>query len=260
MMLQRVLLVIVVVALLSAALLGVGFWLGRATSPMAANVGWIRSMMNGGWTPGFGGMMGGGMMGGVGSWQGGTGSPLTVEEAEQAVDAYLRGTGNDNLVIDEIMIFDNNAYALIKDTQTDSGAFELLVDNETRAVFLEYGPSMMWNTEYGMMGGGSYGMMRSGGMMGGGMMGSFGGGSASPLAPGSPVTAEQVMEIAQSYLDQYLPGVVTADMAAALPGYYTIDTAENGRILGMLSINASTGQVWVHTWHGRFIEEAEIGG
>jgi len=91
-------------------------------------------------------------------------------------------------------------------------------------------------------------------------MGRFGGSYATPLAPGSPVTIEQAMEIAQSYLDQYLPGVVTADMAAALPGYYTIDTAQNGRILGMLSVNASTGQVWVHTWHGRFIEEAEIGG
>src|SRR4030042_381249 len=52
-----------------------------------------------------------------------------------------------------------------------SGAFEVLVDPTTKAVFLEYGPAMMWNTDYGMMGGRGFGMMGSGGMMGGGMMG-----------------------------------------------------------------------------------------
>jgi hypothetical protein len=30
-------------------------------------------------------------------------------------------------------------------------------------------------------------------------------------------------------------------------------TTAQGTVNGMLSVNASTGQVWYHSWHGRFI-------
>ena len=39
----------------------------------------------------------------------------------------------------------------------------------------------------------------------------------------------------------------------AYPGYYTVDVTTSGVVDGMLSVNATTGQVWYHTWHGRFI-------
>lgn len=254
-MFAKVLLVVVVVALLSAGLLGVGFWMGRATSPSAANAGWWGSMMSG-----SGGMMGGpGMMGGWTHPSTGSAAPLSVDEVEQAVNAYLRRLGDENLVIDEIMVFSNNAYALIMDKTTDSGAFEVLEDPVSKAVFLEYGPAMMWNTQYGMMGSGTYGMMGgNGGMMGGaGMMGGFG--PVGSGATGASVSPEQALEIAQGYLDQFTPGIVAGDKADALPGYYTIDTLQDGKVYGMLSVNAYTGQVWVHTWHGTFVEEAEVG-
>jgi hypothetical protein len=32
---------------------------------------------------------------------------------------------------------------------------------------------------------------------------------------------------------------------------------KEGKTLGMLSVNAFTGQVWVHTWHGTFLEMSE---
>ena len=263
-MFGKVLVVVVVVALLSAALLGVGFWIGRATSPLSTNAGWFGSMMAGsGGITGGPGMMGGygGMMGGWTNPGSGSATPLTVDEVKQAVNAYLQRLGNDNLVIDEIMVFSNNGYALIMDKTTGSGAFEVLEDPVSKNVFLEYGPAMMWNITHGMMGGGTNGMMGgSGGMMdGSGMMGGSGYGAGTPAAPGAILSPEQALQLGQAYLDQYAPGVSVADKADALPGYYTIDTVKEGKTFGMLSVNAFTGQVWVHTWHSAFIEMAEVG-
>ena len=242
---------LVVAGLVGAALLGAGFWLGRVSAPIATGQGWLGSMMQGYGMMGGPGVMGG-MMGSYGASP--AGEPLKVEDAAAAVDSYLNRLGNTELVIDEIMVFDNNAYASIVDRKTKSGAFEVLVDPTTKAVFLEYGPAMMWNTDYGMMGGRGFGMMGSGGMMGPG--GSYGapGGQAGQAS----VTAEQALQIAQDYLDQYQPGVTVSDHANVFPGYYTVDTEKDGTTLGMLSVNAYTGQVWVHTWHGKFVEEREM--
>jgi hypothetical protein len=35
---------------------------------------------------------------------------------------------------------------------------------------------------------------------------------------------------------------------------------KDGQIEEMLSVNGSTGQVWYHTWHGRFIQMIEDEG
>src|SRR5690349_12794641 len=45
----------------------------------------------------------------------GTVKVLSVNEAKEAVTVYLNQLGNKDLAIDEIMIFDNNAYVAIKD-------------------------------------------------------------------------------------------------------------------------------------------------
>jgi hypothetical protein len=34
-------------------------------------------------------------------------------------------------------------------------------------------------------------------------------------------------------------------------------TANTGLVNGMVSVNASTGQVWWHSWHGRFIAQED---
>ena len=44
----------------------------------------------------------------------------------------------------------------------------------------------------------------------------------------------------------------------AFPGYYTIDVTRDGKVAGMLSVNAYSGQVWYHGWHGAFIQEKEL--
>ena len=42
----------------------------------------------------------------------------------------------------------------------------------------------------------------------------------------------------------------------AFPGYYTLETLKGGKITGMISVNATTGAVWPHWWHGPFIAKS----
>ena len=62
---------------------------------------------------------------------------------------------------------------------------------------------------------------------------------------------------AQQYLDTYYAGTTVGEVTTFY-GYYTIEVENNGNIYGMLSVNSYTGQVWFHTWHGSFIQEATI--
>ncbi len=216
-----------------------------------------------------GGMMNGrygGMMPGFSSQE--DVEPLTIEQAETAVTSYLEAYGDDNLTLGEIMIFDNHAYAQVLNASTGAGAFELLVDPTTGQVFPEPGPNMMWNTEYGMMSG-QYGVMMRGSMMGnqyGGMMGGRYGGPMSgyfgnmigALLPDADleitVNEQDAVKLAQEYLDDTLPGAAADDHADQFPGYYTIHVQQDGEVSGMLSVNAYSGQVFLHHWHGDFIE------
>lgn len=247
----RITLIVAVVLIGAAALVWTGFAFGRS-----AAWGYPAGMMgNSGFGPGS-------MMGSFGSTA--NADPLSVEEARTAVESYLTSFGNDDLTIAEIMTFDNNAYAIVVEESTGIGAFELLVDPVTKAVFPEYGPNMMWNLKYGMMSSfGGYGMMGPGMMMGGnrngGMMGGFGNNDTAlpEVSAQLSVSPEEAFAAAQSYLDQYSPGVKVAEEITAFYGYYTIDLEKDGAIVGMLSVNGFTRQVFPHTWHGDFIEMSE---
>jgi hypothetical protein len=254
-----------------------GHWDGQYASGMMTGPGMMGSsqsypgmMANGQFGGGMmGRMMSGGMMDGhpnasgmMGNFAGSTNvDPLSIEEAETAVADYLASLDNDDLSLGEIMIFDNHAYAQIVDESSETGAFEVLVDPVTGNVFAEPGPNMMWNTEYGMMGGYGGGMMGNmmngqpgAGMVGGNMMGDFG------FAPGTEidVTAEEAPAVAQEYLDAYLPGRTADNHADAFPGYYTLHVLEDGEVVGMLSVNAYTGQIFLHHWHGSFVEMTDL--
>jgi len=220
--------------------------------------------------PGTGGMMGGsgtttgaapmgqgGVMGGQGMMRGGFGpsaqqaNPLgSIDAAKLAFEGYVERTGNQDLALDEVMQFQWNYYAIVKEKSTGSGAFELLADPSSGAIFPEIGPNMMWNTKYSPMG--TYGGGMTGGMGGfapGGMMS----GTWGPTAPTAQptVTANQSQQIAQVWLDQVQAGSVT-ETPDSFPGYYTLHITKDSQVTGMLSVNAYTGQVWFHTWHGTF--------
>ncbi len=212
-------------------------------------MGGYRGMMGygNGATAGYGGMMGGygpgnGMMGygngnglcGAGYTGGGYGvnaTPITIEKAKQAVEEYLTSTGNSDLKLSEIIEFDNNFYAGVKEQSTGTHAFELLVNKYTGAVFPEMGPNMMWNTKYGYMNWNTPAQTN--------------------------ISEEQALKNAQNYLDKVLPGTKVGN-ADAFYGYYTIEVQKDGNIYGMLSVNSYTGAVWYHNWHGAFVKILEV--
>ena len=262
-------LVVIAGVILSALIFGAGLLVGRSnygstnfgpftmmgrnfTNQGNSMMGNSQNMMNGN------GMMGNGynMMGGYTNGSAANTTPLTIDQAKQAVESYLKGLNNSDLELKEIMIFDNNAYARITEKGTGIGAMELLVDPSSLSVFPEYGPNMMWNLKYGHMSGN--GMMGgTGGMMGSrGMMGGY---NTDPGAVSATmtITPEKALQAAQQYLDQQYPGYKTAEDADPFYGYFTIDIMKDGQPTGMLSVNGFSGQVFLHSWHGTFIEMFE---
>jgi len=228
-------------------------------------------------TYGPGGMMGNGrgnyqmgpsMMNGYG-YNNVNVTPLTIDQTKAAAEKYLANLDDSDFEIAEIMVFDNNGYVIVKEASTGIGAFELLVDPTSQVAYPEHGPNMMWNLKYSglnheyMMGGNGYGMMGNG-MMGGGMMGygnimMQGWDNTTPVDVSAEltVTPEKAIEYAQQYLDANISGAVAATDPVQFYGYYTLDFEKDGRVAGMLSVNGYSGQVFLHTWHGTFIEEAE---
>ena len=230
------------------------------------------SMMNGrgqNMMGGNGGMMNGNsgnMMNGYG-YNNTNLTPLTIDQAKAAAEQYLANLDNSDLQIAEVMIFDNNAYVVVKETSTGNGAFELLADSASQIAYPEHGPNMMWNLKYGGLNH-QYMMGNNGGMMGmmggnGGMMTMMGGSGWDSTIPADvsaemTVTPEQAIEYAQKYIDTNISGATAATDVIKFYGYYTLDFEKDGKVAGMLSVNGYSGQVFFHTWHGTFIEESEI--
>ncbi|HET6358148.1 hypothetical protein [Streptomyces sp.] len=185
------------------------------------------------WGPGTGpGMMGRdncswgpGMMGGR-YWQRGDGARVkTLDQARRRADAFADRL---DLRAGEVMQFSKNFYA---ELETPGGALatEILVDPADGDTGIEYGPAMMWNTDYGMHHRGQ---------------------TQTRISP------DQAQDRAQQWLRDR-DSALTAGEAEAFPGYYTLHTLRSGKINGMLSVNASTGAVWDHTWHGTYIATSE---
>jgi hypothetical protein len=226
----------------------------------AAGGPWNHGMMGNGMSHGMShGMMGNsgitsrsGMMNGSSAtaamgpvWLAGNGTAVT--SIASARGRAAQASTNLNLHPDEVIWFDNGFYIELKDASGQS-ATEVIVDPQTGTVTTEPGPAMMWNTRYGMMRG-TTGMM--GGMMGG-SAGMMGGTSVAPSGQAATVAADQSRSIAQQWLDANRTGQ-SAQAPDSYPGYYTMETTTSGKITGMLSVNATTGAVWYHSWHGRFV-------
>jgi hypothetical protein len=203
------------------------------------------------------GMMGFGMMGGGGYGSNTNVTPLSVDQAKTAALAYIKTLGVDGLQVSEVMVFDNNAYVVVKETGTGNGAFELLVDPASQTAYPEFGPNMMWNLKYGGL---NHSQMKGGrnGMMGNGMMGGRDTNVPTDVSAEMSVTSEKAIEYAQEFLDANINGAIAATDPIQFYGYYTLDFEKAGKVAGMLSVNGYNGQVFLHTWHGNFIEEVEI--
>jgi len=195
----------------------------------------------------------------------------SIAEAKAQAQRFADRLG---LRADEVLQFERNYYVKLVDAK-GNGATEVLVDPPTGFVSLEYGPAMMWNTRYGMMSGrygtgmmggpggmmGSLGAAYARGMMGDGMMGGSGyggtmGGVAAPSSAKAAVSLAEAHTLAQRSLDANQPGVKVESGGDSFPGYYTLETLRDGKITGMISVNASSGVVWSHWWHGAFLAKS----
>ncbi len=211
------------------------------------------------------------------SYRSGDAQPVrTIADARQRAQAFADRL---DLKVAEVLQFSNNFYARLDD-KSGKPATEVLVDPATGNTSLEYGPAMMWNTRYGMMNGRSGtgmmsggGMVNAGGMMGGGgttnettgglmngggMMGSGDGPNWTPPSGSvtGPVSAERAIALADRWLARRDASLSVPD-ADAFPGYYSMEVERNGKIVGMLSVNASSGVIWNHWWHGSFVAIAK---
>ena len=206
----------------------------------------------GGMMAGRGAGYGPGMLGGNGNASA-SAPPLTVDQAKTAAQKYLATLNNPDLKVSEVMVFSNNAYVVVKETDTWIGAFELLVDPVSQQAYPEFGANMMWNLKYGattqqsMMGGRS------------GMRGwSSGGATPANVSADMPVSQDQAIKSAQAFLDQNVPGASAATDPVKFYGYYTLDFEKGGKVAGMLSVNGYNGLVLLHAWHAAFVQEAAI--
>jgi uncharacterized membrane protein YkoI len=186
--------------------------------------------------PGYGmmgsGMMGGGMMGPGGTWSPAQplDKPLTLDGAEERAIAALKEWGYTDLEIDEVVQYTWNIYVLAKEKSTGRGALELLVDPRTGSVSAEPGPNMMWNTKYGHR--------------------YWSGSSGTPA-----VSVDQAKKIVREWL---AAGGDRTDYdleVTEMYGYYSIHLEKDMKMTAMVGVNAWTGQVWYHTWHGDFVAE-----
>jgi hypothetical protein len=99
----------------------------------------------------------------------------------------------------------------------------------------ELGANMMWNTKYNV-GSGQVVMKNQ-----------------NPVSS-DMITKERAIEIARSYV---LNDARVED-ATQFYGYYRIDYTVNAKIAGMLSVFSHTGWVSYYSWHGDFIQEAQL--
>ena len=169
---------------------------------------------------------------------------LTMDEVDRSIDQYLEDLSDPDLILSEIMIFDNHAYAQIIEESTGIGAMEVLVDPVSKQVYPEQGPNMMWNLKYSSM---------SGMMMGSGRNSS----NSDVTIEDMTVTREEAVVAAQVYLDEYKQGNQADEHTDLFYGYYTLHVLNGGEVVGMLSVNGYSGQVFYHNWHGELIEMSE---
>jgi hypothetical protein len=234
-------LVVAVIALVASAALAVGTLGGPSygSSVMRGyRQGPYESMMGDQGQAPYEGMAGGqgqgpyaGMMGGSMGQMGMVwlpGDAVAVSSIPAARARAATAATPEGLHPGEVMQFDNGFYVELKDA-AGKPATEVIVDPQSGAVNTEPGPAMMWNTRIGMH--------------------ALGGPGAAQVAA---VDVTKARAIATSWLAANRAGT-TIGSIDAYPGYFTIDLRRNGEVSGMMSVNASSGAVWYHTWHGAFV-------
>ncbi len=160
------------------------------------------------------------------------GERITLDTALKAAQDYTAEQGK-NLRVAEIMEFSENFYAVVVETDSGKGAFELLIHPVSGRVTLEIGPNLIWNTKYGHM-------------------------SVDEPSVANSLSIEQAAKRAQNALNKRLSNAEISADGIDFYSYYTFEYEIDGQIAGMLSVNGENGRVWFHNWLGDFIGEMEI--
>lgn len=162
-----------------------------------------------------------------------------LEELKENVMKYLESFDGEFEIEDIFVYSDSDYYFSIIEEDTGRGAMELLVNPVTGYVYPEFGPNMMWNIKYGMHGSNGHGMM-----------GSF----LSNYSEKDEISLEDAIVNANRYLEKIDEELIAEKGGHAFYGYYTFHINNDEEIKGMMSVNAYTGEVWYHNWHGKVIE------
>lgn len=151
--------------------------------------------------------------------------PITQDEAIKTMQSFAQQYGP-NMEVEDFMTFSSNYYGVIKDNNSSQYLAEVLVDRYSGYAYPEPGPNMMWNTRYG---------------------------AGRVQEEGVTYDLAGSKKLAEEFLTGYLPEAQIME-SHEMPGYYTFDFGRKD-IEGMLSVNAYSGQIWVHTWHGSYLGE-----
>lgn len=159
-----------------------------------------------------------------GRWRSDSGSAVAdLDGAERAAAAFAADLG---LVVGEVMEFENGFYAVLTEP-SGTPATEVLVDPARGSAWIEHGPAMRWNTEYGSH------------------MAAW----ADPAAS----DPDGATALADQWLAAERPGERAAEVTA-FPGYCTVLAEDGtGAPTRLLSVRDGTGEVWPHSWLGGFV-------
>ena len=210
-------------AALSAGAAPRGAWQGMMGPGMMGGRGF-----DGGYGPG---MMGPGMMGRGWNAVPGWGDlkkldkALTVETAKERVASALKDWGYADLAVDTVAAYGDGFYALVKEKATGRPALEAFVDPTYGTVSAGRGPETRWNTKYGQS-------------------------LHWPLPSGKTITADQAKSLVQQWLERSRDRTTYELKVVELPGYFSIQLLEGGKLSGLVAVNAYTSQVWYRGGRG----------
>jgi len=166
----------------------------------------------------------------------------TIDEAAGIAQSYLKALNSPNLAIDEVIEFKQNFEVIYYDRVTGIGAFVITISKPGAKPLVfdpsgypkpEQGPYSIWNVRYGPT--------------------SF----PSRQIYNGIVDANTAKAVAQVYLDQNIPSAKVGDMHPFY-GFFSFKIVKDGKVYGMLSVNAYTRAVLYHDWQSDYVQTREL--
>lgn len=157
------------------------------------------------------------------------------ELVEMAKDLVQNRYSSSFEIVDMVAYSNSPYYLVLKEKNQKNAAFGLMFDPVQGVVYPEYGPNMVWNQQFGM----------------GFMMG------WNNRANSEKIDKDTALANARSFARNN--GLRVRNDGYQFNGYYSFYLENNNQPLGLVSVNAYSGEVWAHNWHGNLVEIIEVG-